>query len=357
MSLNVSIVRWGQTDELSDAIGRVLVELGWKTCSFYFQDPFPADSDVVFTFGPYGRWNPIAKQVGAYPAREKPVLLHWNTENIPDPGIPWPLMVTLALLRSRQEDLYSLQWPWLQKQLARPALASLMNRALRFRYMGDYLSAYRRGWLDLLFDTSEVFAGFYQKHGLPAYYGSWGSISGWYDDLHLERDIDVLWMGKRRTSRRSALIERVRGVVVNRGGKFLAFDGVERPFTYGEERKHFLNRAKITLNILAAASHDNILPFRFALAAANGSLVISEAELPHCPNVKPGVHYIVSSYEDFPDRVLYYLEHEEERRAVVQEALHLIATEFSLKNSLSAMMDRAGQVSQQRAAGNLVFAS
>jgi hypothetical protein len=83
------------------------------------------------------------------------------------------------------------------------------NHFHRFRHVGEYFYAYRKGWLDLLFDTSDISAQFWRSHGLPAHYIPWGIPRSWHADLCVKRDVDVLWMGKRRNQYRSKLIDKV----------------------------------------------------------------------------------------------------------------------------------------------------
>lgn len=61
----------------------------------------------------------------------------------------------------------------------------------KFRYLGEYHYAYRRGVLNLLVESSAVYADLHQQHGLPTLCVPWGSIDGWYADLGLTCDIDV----------------------------------------------------------------------------------------------------------------------------------------------------------------------
>ena len=79
----------------------------------------------------------------------------------------------------------------------------------RFRYLGDYYYAYRKGWIDVLADSSALFARIRSKHGLPTLFAPWGVTPRWYADLNLERDIDVLWMGTWGTRRRRRILDQI----------------------------------------------------------------------------------------------------------------------------------------------------
>lgn len=75
----------------------------------------------------------------------------------------------------------------------------------------------------------------------------WGATPRWYADLGLERDIDVLWMGKRGSKRRSNLLDQVRKELDTVGVSIYVADNEENPFIHGDDRIRFLNRAKLPL--------------------------------------------------------------------------------------------------------------
>jgi hypothetical protein len=197
-------------------------------------------------------------------------------------------------------------------------LSSLVeSRMSRFRYLGDYYYALRRGWLDIFADTSAVYASIHRQHQLPTIVAHWGATPRWYKDLGLKRDIDVLWMGTRGTKRRSLLLDRVRSQLEASGVKVHFADGKENPFVFGDERTYYLNRSKITLNITRTWYDDNFS--RFALAIPNRSLIVSEPVLPHCPSFIAGTHYVSAPVEKLAETILYYLDHDEERLYVPGE--------------------------------------
>ena len=114
-------------------------------------------------------------------------------------------------------------------------------------------------------------------------------------------------------------------------------DNEERPFAFGAERTELLNRAKITLNITRTWYDDNYL--RFALAAPNRSLIVSEPMLPHCPAYRPGVHYVSAPVERLAETIVYYLKHEDERREIVESAYRLLATELAFRNGARRVLE------------------
>jgi hypothetical protein len=185
-----------------------------------------------------------------------------------------------------------------------------------------------------------IFADFHHRHGVPACFVPWGTPPEWHADLRLERDIDVLWIGKRRTRRRARLLDQLIPALRQYGVNLYVADGIERPFIYDQERTDILNRARITLNLLPAW-YDPALLFRFHMAAGNRSLVISEPCLPHNPEVLPGVHYVEAPVGALVETILFYLEHEAARREIAEQAHRLVTGRLTLRNSVRALMGAA----------------
>jgi hypothetical protein len=340
----VAIPYQNEIDGITEVISDELNALGYQPVHFQIGSLIPEKAEVVFSFGPYGKFLTIPRQLAKMPPGQKPIFVHWNTEGIPDLRIPWNIMSSISRWRSwwgRVQDSRngSATIPGTEK------LFSLIeSRMLRFRYLGDYYYAHRRGWLDIFADTSEIYAELHRRHGLPTIVAHWGATPQWYKDLGLERDIDVLWMGTRGTRRRSILLDRVRSELESNGVRMHVADGKENPFIFGDERIHYLNRSKITLNITRTWYDDNFS--RIALAAPNRSLIISEPVLPHCRSFIAGTHYVSVPVETLARTILYYLEHEEERLRIVDSAYHLVTTKLVFRESIKSIMDAVNQLYQ-----------
>jgi hypothetical protein len=334
----MAVVRWSAYDELAESIRAELLELGQQPVLFAFDESLPAPVDVVLTFAPYNRWWPIARQI---PARsrtaDRPIFAHWNFEGQPNQHLPSSLVFGLGAIRSgvdRLNDSASV-WRWL---VQRGPLAAINRSMFKFRYMGEYAFALRQRILDMLIESSQVYADRYRQQGLPVQQIAWGTSPSWYADLKLERDIDVVWLGKRRTRRRSQNLDRLRRELAAAGIELVVIDGVEQPFVFDVERIKILNRAKITLNLLPTVD-DNCFPFRFHQAAGNRSMVISEPLMPHDARYVAGRHYAVSPIAALADTLKYYLQHEAKRAAIAENAYQLVTTELTLRNSLAAVVE------------------
>jgi hypothetical protein len=260
---------------------------------------------------------------------------------MPDLRLPAPLMHQLGLLRSHLGRLArgDGRRPGGPRWAQRLVGAMVGDRMSRFSYTGDYAYGRRQGWLHVLADTSAVYARRRARMGLPTMYVPWGAASNWHADLGLERDIDVLWLGRRGTQRRSRLLDRVRADLRQRGVEIHVVDNVENPFVYNAARTHLINRAKVTLNLTRTWYDDNFS--RFALAAPNRSLVVSEPVLPHCPEFRAGAHYVSAPVDQLADCIVHYLRHDDERQCLVERAYQLVTTGLRFGPSLRRLLETA----------------
>lgn len=341
----VAVPEWIEDDGIAKMLSFELEQIGYNPVLFSFDDDVPTDVDYLLTFGPYNRILPIWQKNANASSQRRPVTIHWNTEGMPDLRIPLRIVKALAAMRSKigrmgyssslfEHFLYSI----------RP-ISKIDQSLKRYRYQGDYEYACRKGWLHVLSDSSHIYSQVRSKMGVPTLYAPWGASQRWYQDLGLERDIDVIWMGTRGSQRRSRILDRVCSELRSRGVNVYVADNQERPFVFGEERIRLLNRAKITLNITRTWYDDNFS--RFTMACPNRSLVVSEPVLPHCTEFKQNVHYVAAKIEDLANTILYYLEHEEERKRIVENAYQLMMAELKFENSLRKMFAAAQRITNR----------
>lgn len=338
----VSVIQWSEEDDIAGAICHELSELSYRPRCFRAGSPLPADTQIVFSFAPYGKFFPLVKELEQMPRARRPLLVHWNTEGMPDLRLPWAFTYLVAGGRAWLDRTKYRLDQRLRNGNGSKTLSFLDSRMLRFRYVGDYYYAYRRGILNVLADSSAIYSHLHNSHGLPTLYAPWGSSPTWYKELNLERDIDVLWMGNLDSRRRRKLIENVRNELRKHGVDIYMADNLENPFIFGEERIRMLNRAKITLNVTRTWFDDNFS--RFALTIPNRSLIVSEKLLPHCPTYQPGYHYAAAAPEELAQTVLYYLEHPAERQRLVDNAYCLATSRLTFKNTVKQIMQEVERV-------------
>jgi hypothetical protein len=343
----VAIPEWVEDDGIAKMIGFELEQIGYNPVFFFFDSNIPEDVDYLLTFGPYNRILPIwQKNARKLPGRQ-PLVIHWNTEGMPDLRIPPKIVRALAAMRSKIGRMSHSSSVFDQFLYSIRPVSNIDQSFKRYRFHGDYEYARRKGWLHVLSDTSNIYSQIRSRIGIPTLYAPWGASQRWYKDLSLERDIDVLWMGTRGTQRRSRILDQVFRELKSKGLNVYIGDNEENPFIFGEERIRHLNRTKITLNITRTWYDDNFS--RFTMACSNRSLVVSEPVLPHCTEFKKNVHYVSAKIEDLANTIMFYLEHDEERRQIVDNAYKLMMSELKFENSLRKMFTAVQQLSTRGA--------
>jgi hypothetical protein len=330
----IAVLEWEELDGIASVLANELARLNQSPIPFRYGEPVPDGIDVLLTFGPYGKILPIWQEAAS--RRPSPVVVHWNTEGMPDIKLPTSIIDLLAYSRA-QIGLLSNSSSQVVQSLAKNRIVHWVDHSMhRLRYVGDYKYAYQKRWLHILADSSEIYRAIRTRAGVPTLYIPWGGTPDWYADMGLKRDIDVLWIGKRGSARRSDILDRVIRELKPLGVKMHIADNEENPFIFDEERTEYLNRAKITLNITRTWFDDNFS--RFAMAAPNRSLIVSEPILPHCLEFMPGEHYISAPIPELSEAILYYLENEQERNAIVENAYQLTTQEMTFANSLKKIL-------------------
>jgi hypothetical protein len=351
MIKHIAVVEWAPGDGIARTIRDELIQLDYSPVLFQSEGNIPDNVDMVLTFAPYGKLLPIMNQLAKFTPQNRPIYVHWNTENPPDPSLPWTFIKQIAAFRSWVDRLSDSPKPFHRYVANLKPIQWLRGRMYRFRYIGDYHYAYVQGWLDLLAEFSNFYTQLHTAHGMPAIFVPWGTSPAWYANLNLERDIDVLWFGQRRTKRRSLIIDTIRHQLRNYGIEMYVADGVENPFIYDDERTNLLNRTKITLSLLTNR-YESVFPHRFHMAAGNKCMVISEPEYSHHPDCIAAKHFVAATAAEIVSQILYFLSHEDERIQITENAYQLVTQKLTLANSLKAII-RAAE-NKQRVGQNQV---
>ncbi len=325
----LGIVYWQANDGIAPLFAAAFQSEGCQTRPLLSTDPLPPDIEAIFVYGPFGSLVPLANQLHAMPPARRPRLILWITEQFPSPRLPEWLRYGIGVARSRLERLAHRRTPSGEWRIA-PPLRWLTRRMHRFRYYGDLYWLREGGLLSLLVTGSQVTAQFLRARGFRPLVAVMGSAPAWSADLHLERDIPVLWLGKPGSRRRKKLIQRLRAELQQRGIKMLVVDGVEHPYVFGEERTRLLNRTRIVLNILREPWDNNAM--RFFLAAPNRALIVSEPILPHTPYT-PGVHLVVAPVPRLADTIGHYLAHPTEAGPIIERAYRLATEELTIQHA------------------------
>jgi len=343
----MGIVYWQPDDGIAPLFAAAFQSEGCQTIPLPPADPLPPDVQAVFVYGPFGSLVPLASQLRDMPPARRPLFILWITEQFPSPRLPEWLRYGIGVARSRLERLAHRQTPSGEWRIA-PPLRWLTRRLHRFRYYGDLYWLREEGLLSLLVTGSQVTAQFLRARGFQPLVTVMGSAPEWSADLHLERDIPVLWLGKPGSRRRKKLIQRLRAELRQRGVEMLVVDGVEHPYVFGEARTRLLNRTRIVLNILREPWDNNAM--RFYLAAPNRALIVSEPTLPHTPYT-PGVHLVEAPLSRLADTICHYLAHPAEAEPIVERAYRLATEELTIQHAARNVLQHLPFASQSSIAG------
>ena len=276
---------------------------------------------IVLVWGNTNWYPGLFSQLTSIPRRQRPLVVLWHTEPLPPPKtaqLPWPRLnwweAGKFLLRNSQTtDVYT-----------------------------NYLGVRRwkkNGLPDVLVGATPGRCEFLNERGMPAEWVPMGYEPSWYGhDLDLSRDIEVLFLGALDVPRRNRILRRLR----NQGIPICAVGSYVDPNCWGDQRTTLLNRTKILLNL--ARTRGEFPDHRLILGMANKALVVSEPIYRPAPFV-PGCHFISVSIEEMPEKIRYYLTHDEERVSITERAYDLVTKDVTMERSIGqilALINRAG---------------
>jgi hypothetical protein len=297
--------------------------------------PWAAPFDLILGYGPFtveeGSILPVARQLLDLPPARRPIFAWWLTEGVPDARYPDWFVTAASKLRLKADDLLLHNRP--------PNQSSWRNLALkghRLRVFGQLKQVKEQGLLDVLAVTSSSRAEYLKQRGLDPIVAPLGYHPTYGEDRHIDRDIDVAFLGNTSAPRRQQLLPKLFNELEE-----LGINVTVETFLYGDKRTEFLNRSRILLNVLRAPQ--DFVGQRFLLASANKSLVISEPMLDHKPFV-PGQHLVMAPLEKIPQTIHYYLTHEKRRQEITDMAYQFVTSELTTANSVGRILAKARQV-------------
>jgi hypothetical protein len=342
--LRVGILKWKQNDAISKGLVRGIDLLEHIPVEFPQGVTLPDNLDLVIAHGPFGSLVPLCKQLIRMAPGQRPAFALIMTEQLPSPALPEWFRFNLGKARSWVERLAytysSANGCW----RVAPSMDRLLGKGTRYRYYGDLYWMRDQGILSVLALWSYWTADFLRARGFDPLVLSGGIQQDWGRDLQLERDIPVLWIGKPGSARREKMIHSLREQLRLRNVEMVVVDGKEQPYVFGEKRTVLLNKTKIVVNLLREPWDDNSM--RYALAAHNRALVVTEPTLPHTSH-RPGVHVVEAPFEQMADTICHYLAHEEERQRIVENAYQLISGSQDSTSGISAIIDRVLKMRDQ----------
>jgi len=207
----------------------------------------------------------------------------------------------------------------------------VMLRDYRLReYMRD-------GRIDYLFTTTEAKRRFLAERAYDVQFIPFGYHRSFGEYHDLERDIDVLFLGRLNNKRRKVLLHDLSAELLAQGVKLKIVDGD----CYGAERTELLNRTKISID-LPRVPWDFAIE-RFLMSMSCGAMVVSEGNSTKEPFIKD-VHYVQAEVSDLTTTILSYLRNEQQRRRIARDAYDYVAKEITLKKSVLDILQKSNLV-------------
>lgn len=200
-----------------------------------------------------------------------------------------------------------------------------------YRWFRD---GYSRQWCDFVFVSTLPRRQFLESRGIPATFVPMGYDRAWGQDLGVERDIDVLFLGRTERTPRSGWLPRVQ--------KDLAARGIEMQVVtrgcYGDERTRLLNRARIVLDLPRLPWEMPLM--RLLMSMACRALVVSNWTGDPAPFAR--THLVQTETGRLADAVVQHLQDEERRRKIVTAAFQFVTRELTLERSLATILRTIG---------------
>jgi hypothetical protein len=268
----------------------------------------------------------------------------WQLEPLPPPveGLPKRIL---------QADLSSLRDPSrfgsLLYRVGRSALARAFALSLRsttqvdtsksdvrrllsypLKQVRDVVQLWQNGLLDHIVVSVPSRKALLAQHGIPSKVVPVGYLPELGSFLPgLERDVDVLFLGRISARRRHLLNGIQSHLQRNRRVMRVVDSGC-----FGEERTLLLNRSKIILNLQKYPWEFPVI--RLLMAMGCKTLVVSERATDPGPFVH-GRHVIVRDAPELGEALIRYLEKDAERSRIVDEAHSFVTEHFTLASLLS----------------------
>ncbi len=198
----------------------------------------------------------------------------------------------------------------------------------QYLWVADMVAA---GALDQVCASTRPRVEFLESRGIPARLVPLGWHADWGRDLQLERDVDVLFLGRFHGNRRAPLLQRLSAELEANGRKLEIVD----TGCWGADRNRLLSRTKVLLHLPKFAWE--FCGMRILMGMGCGALVVSEA----CRNsepYEPGVHFAQAEVDRLSETILHYLEHEQERAEITSQARTYLEGDLTLGASLESML-------------------
>lgn len=190
----------------------------------------------------------------------------------------------------------------------------------------------REGWLDHCIVSTQQRQRFLEEREWTAPFVPMGYSLDNGRLLHLERDLDVVFIGYLRNDRRKPLLKRLHKDLEMRRIRMEIVTGN----CFGEDRTQMLNRAKIVVMLHQYSWSPAWI--RFIYASTCGACVVSEPMADNQP-FQPRLHYAAATVPDMPELIETLLADDTERTRLANAARELCSRSLTLRRSVQQIRD------------------
>lgn len=340
--------------ELAGMLIDSLTSLGDRVDKVGDGDRALLDADLIVMFGDVRRLSGSIERL-KQPSAHRPPIVLWQIDSLPPPD------------RAEQSVNVARREQRLHESVGAPLVRALTSRRLRSRVLkllrprarseplakgwGERLrlieEGWSLGWLDHVAVSMPERTPVLRDLGVDAAVVPVGYHPWMGHDANRARDLDAVFLGYDLgdSTRRGRLVEATRAHLADRGIALTIRHGD----CFGAERVRFLNRARIGLNLHQTQRPAEFSRLRVILTMACGALVVSEPA-PDMTPFRPGEHLAVSTADEIPEVVEYYLAHEDQRRALAEAGRRFATSQMTMRHAAASLRLLGGLSPSDRSA-------
>lgn len=300
------------TDGRPEFISKTLRASGCSVTEKSDDEIDPSDADVVWIQDNINWFPKLRRLLFQMPLDHRPFVVIWLTEPL---SLPSRAEFPSASLSARE----------IAKIVLRDERAT--DPYTNYRRVKQ---AAKRGVPDLLVVSTRSRQTFLAEKGIVSEFVPLGYYESLGRDMHLSRDIDVLFLGTLDDPRHRKCVEYLRssGVAIHALGDW------HNQQYWGDARTEFINRCKIFLHI--QRNPGTLSGQRMILGMANMALVLSEPIFDPFP-YEPGTHYLSASLRQMPDTIDRYLADDSARKAIASAGHEFVTTHLTMDQSVRSI--------------------
>lgn len=343
-------------DEMGYILSRVVQELGYSVQIIRDGSRAVLDCDVLIMFGVCSAFARSAELLTAC-GPQRPASILWHIEPLLPDILPEAAERTCRMLAKC--DWRKLPGPLsavirrvpgssLLRNTARTTLSSRLRRLCGWNTQTSYTQVptrqwyhaalyymwFRQGhatrWCDLVAVSTLPRHQVLTRMGIQCEYAALGYHSAWGRDLGLNRDIDVLFLGRVRKTARERAFAHIHAQLKHQGIELTTVD----QDCYGQDRTELLSRTRISLDL---TQHPWEMPIaRLLPSMACGALVISNWT--GDPHPFREEHLVRAESHCLADAVLHYLGTESEQRRIAEAAQRYVTNELAWHGTVRRLL-------------------